>query len=251
MKAGVFDSGVGGLTVLKSLLEAKMFDEIVYYGDTARVPYGIKDEQTIVNFSLEALDFFTPHNVDILIVACNTASAYALIAMRRKSSIPVVGVIEPGIEALKSRVTDRSMPILIIATKATIESRQYQDKLCLENYTSVQGLATGLFVSLVEEGITNGEILQATMRYYFSSITQSPHAIILGCTHFPLIADKISEYFKNESLLIHSGEAIVHHLCETYRITPNYALSHTKLHLFSSGSLVSLQTTAKKWLNSF
>lgn len=251
MKAGVFDSGVGGLTVLKSLLEARIFDEIIYYGDTARVPYGVKDKQTIINFSLEALDFFTPHNIDILIIACNTASAYALSAMRHKISIPIVGVIEPGVEALKNRVSDKSASILIIATKATIESRQYQDKLFLENYTSVQALATGLFVPLVEEGIVSGEVLQASMEHYFSPITQSPHAIILGCTHFPLIADKIDEYFKNKSLLIHSGEAIVHYLWKTYQIAPNCAKNPTKFRLFASGSLNSLETTAKKWLNFF
>ena len=88
MRAGVFDSGVGGLSVLKSLINAKFFEEIIYYGDTARVPYGVKDKQTIVRFSLEALDFFAPHNIDILIVACNTVSAYALKEMKAKGRIP-------------------------------------------------------------------------------------------------------------------------------------------------------------------
>ena len=97
MRAGVFDSGVGGLSVLKSLINAKLFDEIIYYGDTARVPYGVKDKQTIIRFSLEALDFFKPHNIDILIVACNTVSAYALQEMQKHSKIPIVGVIEPGV----------------------------------------------------------------------------------------------------------------------------------------------------------
>lgn len=249
MKAGVFDSGVGGLTVLKSILEAKMFDEIVYYGDTARVPYGVKDKQTIINFSLEALDFFDPHKIDILIVACNTASAYALEAMQKATSIPIVGVIEPGVCALKNKIAQKNTSILVIATKATIASRQYQDKLLLEGYTSVEGLSTGLFVPIVEEGIENGEILQATMKYYFSHITTPPEAIILGCTHFPLIAPAIDDFFHHKSILIHSGEAIIDYLWEHYKIAKNTISGQTKLSLYASSSPSSLKLTAKKWLD--
>ncbi|WP_414735843.1 aspartate/glutamate racemase family protein, partial [Helicobacter heilmannii] len=96
MKIGVFDSGVGGLSVLESLLKARLFEHIIYYGDTARVPYGPKDPATIAKFSLEALDFFLPFNIDMLVVACNTVSAWALPAMRTHTKIPIVGVIEAG-----------------------------------------------------------------------------------------------------------------------------------------------------------
>ena len=111
MKAGIFDSGIGGLSVLKSIVDARLFDEIIYYGDTARVPYGTKDKDTIVRFSLEALDFFDKHNIDILIVACNTASAYALKSMQKVSRIPVVGVVAPGILALSNKMQDKNKNI--------------------------------------------------------------------------------------------------------------------------------------------
>ena len=124
MKAGIFDSGIGGLSVLKSIVDARLFDEIIYYGDTARVPYGTKDKDTIVRFSLEALDFFDKHNIDILIVACNTASAYALKSMQKVSRIPVVGVVTPGILALSNKMQDKNKNILIIATKATKSSNR-------------------------------------------------------------------------------------------------------------------------------
>ncbi|MDO7252865.1 glutamate racemase [Helicobacter cappadocius] len=249
MKAGIFDSGVGGLSVLKSILEAKMFDEIIYYGDTARVPYGVKDRETIVNFSLEALDFFSSHQIDILIVACNTVSAYALEAMQNVSSVPVVGVIDPGIWALQNKITQKDASILVIATKATIASGEYQDKLKTSGYSCVQGLATGLFVPIVEEGIENGEVLSATMKYYFSNILIPPKAIILGCTHFPLIASSIDEYFGHQSILIHSGEAITDYLYKHHQIPKNTISGRTTLKLYASSSPSSLQLIAKKWLN--
>lgn len=149
MRAGVFDSGVGGLSVLKSLINAKLFKEIIYYGDTARVPYGVKDKQTIVQFSLEALDFFAPHHIDILIVACNTVSAYALEEMQAKCSIPIVGVIEPGVLAVQNKLTDTDSQILIIATRATIASSQYETRLRNIGFWNLTSLAFWIFRSCV------------------------------------------------------------------------------------------------------
>ncbi|PAF52014.1 glutamate racemase [Helicobacter sp. 13S00477-4] len=251
MKAGIFDSGVGGLSVLKNILNANLFDEIIYYGDTARVPYGVKDKETIINFSLEALDFFVPHQVDMLIIACNTVSAYALEEMKKKSPIPIIGVIEPGIEAVQNKIKDKNASILIIATQATIRSKTYQNKLFQSGYRHIKGLATGLFVPIVEEGVEDSEILDVTMRHYFSSILTPPEAIILGCTHFPLIADKISQFFNNKSLLIHSGEAIVQHLCHNHSIKQNQASKQTKLKFYASSNPSSLEKTAQKWLKNF
>lgn len=248
LKAGVFDSGVGGLTVLKSILEAKMFDEIVYYGDTARVPYGIKDRQTIIDFSLEAIDFFVPHQIDILIVACNTVSAYAIEEMQKATSIPIVGVIEPGVCALKNKITHKDASILVIATEATIASKKYQNRLLSEGYKSVEGLSAGLFVPIIEEGIEDKEILQATMKYYFSHIKTPPKAIILGCTHFPLIAPAIDDFFHHKSILAHPGEAIIDYLWEHHKIPQNAILGETKLHLYASSNPTSLKLIAKRWL---
>ncbi|WP_334095534.1 glutamate racemase [Helicobacter typhlonius] len=247
MRAGVFDSGVGGLSVLKSLINAKFFDEIIYYGDTARVPYGVKDKQTIVRFSLEALDFFAPHNIDILIVACNTMSAYALKEMQAKSKIPIVGVIEPGVLAVQNKLTHTDSQILVIATRATINSGEYEVRLRKIGFWNLKSLATGLFVPMVEEGILEGVVLESVFEHYFSQITTPPKAIILGCTHFPLIAPALSAYFKHQSILIHSGEAIVEYLQSHLNLTSQGDLK--SLQFYASENPAMLTKIAQKWLN--
>jgi glutamate racemase len=170
MKIGVFDSGVGGLSVLKALLDARLFDEIIYYGDTARVPYGVKDRDTIVRFSLEALGFFAPFGIDMLIIACNTASAYALRALRASANFPVLGVIDAGVLAVQRALSDSNAQILVIGTKATIKSQQYQKRLFRAGFKRVQALATGLFVPMVEEGIFEGALVQAAFEHYFKPL---------------------------------------------------------------------------------
>lgn len=246
MRAGVFDSGVGGLSVLKSLINAKLFEEIIYYGDTARVPYGVKDKETIVRFSLEALDFFKPHNIDILIVACNTVSAYALETMRAHSSIPIVGVIEPGVLAVQNKINDTDSEILIIATRATISSGEYEKRLRHIGFWNLKSLATGLFVPIVEEGLWDGAVLESLFEHYFASLSVPPKAVILGCTHFPLIAPALRHYFKNQSLLIHSGEAIVEFLETHLQLKKQHQLK--SLQFFASDNTSTLTKVANKWL---
>lgn len=246
MKLGIFDSGAGGLSVLKSIIESRIFDSMIYYGDTARLPYGTKDPQSIINFSLEALDFFDSQKIDMLVVACNTASAHALKAMQSKSKIPIIGVIEPGIKALQNKITNQDARILILATKATIQSGQYQDRLKALGYKNLYAIAPSLFVPLVEENIFDGKILEEVMDFYFKPIDFIPDAIILGCTHFPLLANAISQYFQNKSILIHSGEAIVDFI--KHKI-PTQNASTTTLKFFASSDVESLKKTAKKWLD--
>jgi len=245
MRVGVFDSGLGGLSVLKSLYEACLFDEVIYYGDSARVPYGVKDKETIIKFSLEALDFFKPFNIDMLIIACNSASAYALNALQNRANFPVYGVIDSGVWATKKLMT-KDKEILVIATKATINSKEYQVRLAKEGFTKVKALATGLFVPMVEEGIFQGELLESAFRYYFQSL-QSPDALILACTHFPLLSKALSEYFGAKTRLIHSGDAIVDFL--RYH-TQLKSLKHkASLEFYASSDVLALKNTAKIWLN--
>lgn len=246
MKIGVFDSGVGGLSVLKSLYEARLFDEIIYYGDTARVPYGVKDKNTIVKFCLEALDFFSKFNIDMLIIACNTASAYALDALRLRADFPIYGVIDAGVEATKKALLDKNKKILVIATKATIHSKEYQNRLQEQGFTNVDALATGLFVPMVEEGIFEGEFLQSAMRHYFKGI-ETPDALILACTHFPLLANSLSAYFGSKTKLIHSGDAIVEFLKQRQKLL--LKKEKAKLYFYASSDVKSLENTAKIWLN--
>ncbi|MBU1667923.1 glutamate racemase [bacterium] len=245
MKIGVFDSGAGGLSVVKSLLHHNLFDEVIYYGDTARVPYGPKDKNTIIRYSLEALEFFNNFDIDLLITACNTVSAYALPEMNAQSKYPVLGVIEPGVMALENSQLAKDDAILIIATRATIASKRYQDALGKLGHSNITALQTGLFVPLVEEGIFDGEIIQATMKHYFSEI-EIPKAIILGCTHFPLIADALQNYFDGKPLLIHSGEAIVEYLEARYDLVPQE--KETSLKIFASDNVAGLRNIADRWL---
>lgn len=244
MKAAVFDSGVGGLTVVKSLLENKLFEEIIYFGDTARVPYGVKDKNTIVRYSLEALEFFKNFEVDIIIVACNSVSAYALDELRSNSTIPVVGVIESGVKAVQNKLENKDKNILVIGTQATISSMKYEKSLLNKGYKNITSVATGLFVPIVEEGLLDGNILDVTMEHYFSDI-KNVDAIILGCTHFPLIDKKISNYFDG-ALTIHSGDAIVEFLKEQYDCINRF--DHTNIKFFASQSPEQLKNVANIWL---
>jgi len=244
MKAGVFDSGIGGLTVVKSLLENNVFEEIIYFGDTARVPYGVKDKNTIIRYSLEALEFFKNFDIDILIIACNSVSAYALNEMRANTTIPVVGVIESGVKALENKITDKNSNILVIGTKATINSKKYESALSKLNYNNINSIPTGLFVPIVEEDIFEGNILDSTINHYFQDLTNID-AVILGCTHFPLIEDKISTYLDN-ALTIHSGDAIVEFLKMEYDC--NQTFNETKIKFFASENPDGLKNVAKKWL---
>lgn len=245
MRIGVFDSGVGGLSVLKSLYEAKLFDEIVYYGDTARVPYGVKNKELIIQFCLESLEFFEKMKIDMLIIACNSASAYALNTLKAKAHFPVYGVIDSGVEATKKALKDKNKKILVIATKATINSKEYQNRLAKEGYNHIQALATGLFVPMVEEGIFEGELLQSAFEYYFKDV-QNPDALILACTHFPLISKALRKYFGEQTKLIHSGDAIVDFLKAHKGLK---ALKHkAKLEFYASSDVKALENTAKLWL---
>ncbi|MDR2081093.1 MAG: glutamate racemase [Campylobacteraceae bacterium] len=245
MRVSVFDSGVGGLTVAKSLIEHKLFDEIIYFGDTARVPYGTKDAKTIIKYSLEALEFLKGFDIDMLIVACNTVSAYALEELRKNASFEVFGVIEPGVLAAVNRLKNQDSSILILGTKATINSGQYEKLLRQNGYNNLISLNPSLFVPIVEEGLFDGDILQSAMRHYFKDIRQSPDAVILGCTHFPLISKTLQNYFP-KSVLIHSGDAIVEYLelkCHISR-----SKNKTSLKLLASDNVKTLQSTADLWL---
>jgi len=245
LRAAVFDSGVGGLTVVKSLVEHRLFDEIVYFGDTARVPYGIKDKNTIIRYSLEALEFFKNFEPDILIAACNSVSAHAIEELRSNAPFPVVGVIEPGVMALEQKIENKDAQILIIGTNATISSARYEKELQKRGYHNTISKATPLFVPIVEEGIFEGEILEATMRHYFDGL--HPDAVILGCTHFPLIANAISRYFNHKATLIHSGEAIAEHLIKSLSLKSRS--KEPGLKFFASENPEKLKKIASAWLS--
>jgi glutamate racemase len=244
LRVGVFDSGVGGLTVTKSLLENTLFDEIIYYGDTAKVPYGVKDKNTIIRHSLEALEFLKNFDIQMLIVACNTVSAQALNEKKKNAPFDVVGVIKPGVLATINALKCKDSSILILGTRSTINSKIYQNLLEQYGFSNTQALSPSLFVPIVEEGIFEGKILESTMDYYFKDIKANPDAIILGCTHFPLISQALQKYFPT-SRLIHSGEAIAEYLQNEYSLKPKDI--KTKLTILASDNVEAVKKTAGMW----
>lgn len=244
MKVGVFDSGVGGLTVAKALQHSGCFSELLYYGDTARVPYGNKDKNTVTRYALEAVEFFNGADVDCLVVACNTVSVTALEAMRQFSNKPVYGVVEPGVLALQQLGLEvETSRVLIIATRSTINSGVYQQHIADLGYAHIDAIATPLFVPIVEEALFSGPILEETMRHYFSDLA-APDVVLLGCTHFPLIADQISSFWGGAKT-IHSGEAMVSWLRENLDLEPKY--KHTAIRILASENVAAVKRTAEHW----
>lgn len=244
MVVAVFDSGVGGLTVVKSLLQSKLFSKIIYFGDTARVPYGVKDKNTIIRYALEALEFFKNFEIDMMIVACNSVSAYAIEELKSNASYPIIGVIESGVLALKDKIKSKNAKILIIGTKATISSQEYENRLKKLGFKNILSKSTTLFVPIVEESIFNGDILNSAMEYYFKDI-KNIDAMILGCTHFPLIKNALSNYF-NDIPMIHSGDAIVKDLKKRFEFKKKYKT--TKIEFFASENPTALKEIANRWL---
>jgi len=193
MIIGVFDSGVGGLTVLREIEKELPNDSFIYFGDTARCPYGPKGDQTIIRYSIENTIFLIEQGVECIIVACNTATSLAIERLQATFHVPVIGVIEPA--AKKAAEVTVSGRIGIIGTKATIHSGVYQKNI--KHYlpeAHVIGHACPLFVPLVEDGFTNQEIIRLIVKEYIAPFKKEKiDTLILGCTHYPLLAPYIRE----------------------------------------------------------
>ena len=202
---GVFDSGIGGLTVVKALMEALPEEPIVYFGDTARVPYGSKSKSTIVRFSLENVEFLLRFGVKCIVIACNTASSWALPTLRKYFKVPMVGVIRPGARAaVTSTVTKR---VGVIGTNATVRSRAYELEIKrLDPRIEVFSQSCPLFVPLVESGWLNGPISQQIAQKYLESLRRERiDTLILGCTHYPLLAPVIQRVIGPKTTLVDSA----------------------------------------------
>jgi glutamate racemase len=192
---GVFDSGIGGLTVLAALMKTLPHERFMYLGDTARLPYGTKSAQTVARYAVQAAEALVRHGVKCLVVACNTAASVGLDAVRaRVGDLPVIGVIEPGAQAACAATS--SGHIAVIATEATVRGGAYQ-RAILERRADarVQQLATQLLVALAEEGLVDGPVAAGVVRYYLDPLfaTDPPDTLVLGCTHFPALAATIRE----------------------------------------------------------
>ena len=188
---GVFDSGIGGLTVVKALMRELPGESIVYFGDTARVPYGTKSKSTIVQFSMENVEFLLRFGVKCIVIACNTSSSWALPTLRRYFKVPIIGVIRPGARAAVQRT--RTNRVGVIGTEATIRSRAYELEIKrLDRSITVVSESCPLFVPLVESGWLNGAVSSQIAAAYLSPLTRRRiDTLILGCTHYPLLAPVI------------------------------------------------------------
>jgi glutamate racemase len=204
---GIFDSGVGGLTVYSALHERLPNERFVYLGDTARVPYGTKSLATVERYAVENARFLEAHGIKMLVVACNTASALALPAIRRAVKVEVVGVIEPGARAAILRASDHRVGV--IATEATVQSHAYRDAISsVDENAAIIERACPLFVSLAEEGWSETTVARDVARQYLSDFSrQTISALVLGCTHYPILRDVISETVGEGVTLIDSGQA--------------------------------------------
>ncbi|HEX9023353.1 MAG TPA: glutamate racemase [Geobacteraceae bacterium] len=214
---GIFDSGVGGLTVLKEVVRALPQEDTVYLGDTARFPYGTKSPETVTRYALQVASFLAGRDIKLLVVACNTASAVSLETLKQHFSIPIIGVIEPG--ARRAAAATRSGKVGVIGTSATIQSSAYSKAIKRMNREiEVVTRACPLFVPLAEEGWWDNEVARLTARTYLCGLREEGvDTLVLGCTHYPLLKGIIAETLGDGVQLVDSAEEIARTVAETLR----------------------------------
>ena len=199
---GVFDSGVGGLTVAREIMRQIPNERMIYFGDTARVPYGSKSRETVTKYSKQIVRFLKEQKVKAIVVACNTASAYALEAIEKELDIPIIGVVKPG--ARVAAETTKNKKVGVIATAGTIQSRIYTEYIQgIEKDIQVIGKACPLFVPLVEEGLLEDPVTDEIATRYLNELKDiNIDTLILGCTHYPLIRSTVGRIMGDEVTLV-------------------------------------------------
>jgi glutamate racemase len=249
---GVFDSGVGGLTIFRALEQAVPHESLIYYGDTARVPYGTRSAETVVRYSLEAVEFLKRHEIKLLVVACNTASSVALNALTEIAEVPVIGVIEAG--ARRAAESSNTGRIGVIGTRATIESQAYPTKIrALRAEAKVLCRPCPLFVPLAEEGWVNGSITKQIAQHYLAPFKQAGvDLLVLGCTHYPLLRESIEEVMGLNVKLIDSAEAVAADVAATLKSAPRLAADprtrEPEHHFFVTDAPAPFQQVAERFL---
>jgi glutamate racemase len=232
---GVFDSGVGGLTVVRALRELLPQESIVYLGDTARVPYGSKSPDTIRRFAREDTDFLVKRGVKAVVVACNTATAHALPQLQRDFAVPVIGVVEPGVEATLS--APDCQRVGIIGTAGTIRSFAYQHAIALARPDIiVEAKATPLLVPFIEEGWIDHPALKSVLRDYLKPMLEhGVDTLVLGCTHYPLLMPVLKRMLGSKVRLVDSARTCAAHvervLTESGKLRVSQAKPKLEIHL--------------------
>lgn len=203
---GVFDSGLGGISVVRALIDLLPHEHLVYFGDTARVPYGSKSQETVVRFSHQISSFLVEKHVKMIVVACNTASSIALESLQKQFDVPVVGVIDPGSRAAVKY--SKNGLIGVIGTASTIRSGAYKTAIReLNAEIEVIDQSCPLLVPLVEEGWPQDEVVEKVLRTYLKTFeVNKPDSLILGCTHYPYLKDAIQQVIGQDVRLVDSGE---------------------------------------------
>ncbi len=248
----VFDSGLGGLTVVRALRQRLPHEDIVYFGDTARVPYGSKTRETVLRFSRETCTFLQHMRPKCIVAACNTVSAICLSELESEMPVPVFGVVRPGARAAVEHGQTPDL-IAVIATEATVASNAYQAAIhALDASRPVVQMACPLFVHLVEEGFSEHDpIVELAIERYLRSIVRlSPSSVVLGCTHYPMLRDALSAYLGDGVRLIDSGSCTAETV--ELRLKAMGALSSAEtsgsLHFYVSDHPKRFQTIGSRFL---
>ena len=244
---GVFDSGVGGLTVFKALERALPGEALVYLGDTARVPYGSKSAETVVRYALEAARFLRRHEIKLLVVACNSASSVAMEALAAEHEMPLLGVIRPG--ARRAVEHSRSGRIGVIGTRGTIASEAYIDAIReLSPEAEVVSRACPLFVPLAEEGWTDNDVARQIAEIYLVPLREAGvDTLVLGCTHYPLLHDVIARVMGPSVKLVDSAEAVAAEVGERLK-REGGELSEGERHFFVTDAPGPFREVAERFL---
>jgi glutamate racemase len=218
---GVFDSGVGGLTVLGALVDQLPAANYLYFGDTARLPYGSKSAATVAHYAIGAVLYLQEQGADFLVIACNTATALALDEIKRATNINVIGVIEPG--AAAAATATRQKNVVVLATEATVNSHAYQRAL-EARHIAVHEKACPLFVPLVEEGWVDHPVTEQVARIYlseaFSGNARNADVLVLGCTHYPLIKHLLRRIAPAHVSIVDSAESTAHEVARRLAMAP-------------------------------
>ena len=249
-KIGVFDSGVGGLTVLKELVSLLPAAEYLYFGDTARLPYGSKSMETVAKYAISSAKFLETRGIDLLVIACNTATALALEQIKAAVGVPVVGVVEPG--AQRADEATRNRNTVVIGTEATISSHAYQRALAARGLT-VREKACPLFVPLVEEGWIEHPVTEQVARIYldeaFADGFRKADVLLLGCTHYPLLKPLLHRVVAESVTIVDSAESTAHAVAEKLVVTKKKSETrNSKLHFFATDSVEKFRRAGERFL---
>ena len=199
---GVFDSGLGGLTVLKEIMDILPNENIIYFGDTARVPYGPRSKETVIKYTFQAINFLLTKNVKAIVIACNTATATSLVVAQQHYNMPIVGVIEAG--ARTAVEMTKNNKVGVIGTEGTINSKAYEQEIHkLNSSIQILGKSCPLFVPIAEEGWSDTEVAYLTAMRYLQELKDSNiDSLVLGCTHYPLLINTISKVMGDKVTLV-------------------------------------------------